>query len=313
MFVIEERRNGAFPLQYRCECLTGLSCTISPGRLLRGLDHPVSTTVTPAPTDCPFCPERLEAETPTFPDGTRIRRGESVTFPNRYPFAERHTVGVICPSHEVERVTARQLTDVLEGIAASLEGAPGYPSINWNHLASAGASMSHPHLQGLSDRRPSHVPGLYITATVRYRARHGRRYRDDLAEREARTDRWLFGDEIPFVASAVPLGEREVRGLLPVATLDEAGPYLAPLADGICRVVDLYRSLGTRAFNVAVFFDRRGADRGFSAFCSVIARINPNPASISDSAFMERLHQHPVVMTLPEELGSRYREFDLEK
>ena len=127
------------------------------------------------------------------------------------------------------------------------------------------------------------------------------------------SERWLFGGEVPFVASAVPLGEREVRGLLPVATLEEAGPYLAPLADGICRVVEFYRSLGTQAFNVAVFFDRPGPIAGFSAFCSVIARINPNPLSISDSAFMERLHQHPVVMTLPEELGSRFRETCLEK
>ncbi len=312
MFVIEERQNGAFPLQYRRERLTGLSCTISPGRLLRGLDRPGGTPA-PPPTDCPFCPERLEDETPTFPDGTRIRRGESVTFPNRYPFAERHTVGVICRSHEVERITAPQLADAFEGVAASLDGAPGYPSINWNYLASAGASMPHPHLQGLAERRPSHLPGLYLSASARYRARRGRRYRDDLLAHEAETDRWLFGGEIPFIASAVPLGEREVRGLLPVPTLEEAGPYLEPLASGICRVLDLYRSYGTHAFNVAVFFDRPGSDQGFSAFCSVIARINPNPDSISDSAFMERLHQHPVVMTLPEELGPRYRALEHEK
>lgn len=311
MFVIEEARSGEFPLQYRRERLTGLSCTISPGRLLRGLDHPAPAI--PPPTDCPFCPARLEAETPTFPDGTRIRRGESVTFPNRYPFAERHTVGVICRSHEAERLTVRQLADALEGVAASLHGAPGYPSINWNYLASAGASMPHPHLQGLADRRPSRVPGLYIGASARYRARHGREYRNDLVEHETGTDRWLFGGEIPFIASAVPLGEREIRGLLPVSTLEEVGPYLPTLAAGICRVLDLYRSFGTQAFNVAVFFDRAGSHRGFSAFCSMIARINPNPASISDSAFMERLHQHPVVMTLPEELGPRYRAIDSEK
>jgi galactose-1-phosphate uridylyltransferase len=173
--------------------------------------------------------------------------------------------------------------------------------------------MSHPHLQGLADRRPSHVAGLYLRGSARYRSRHGRRYWSDLAEHEAGTDRWLFDGEVPFVASAVPLGEREVRGLLPVATLEEAGPYLAPLADGICRVLDLYRSYGTRAFNIAIFFDRAGSDGGFLAFCSVIARINPSPTSISDSAFMERLHQHPVVMTLPEELGPRYRELVQEK
>lgn len=312
MFVIEERRNGAFPLQYRRERLTGLSCTISPGRLLRGLDHAPVPPVEEQP-DCPFCPGRLEDETPTFPDGTRIHRGESVTFPNRYPFAERHTVGVICRAHGVERIAPRQLADALRGVADSLEGAPGYPSINWNYLSSAGASMPHPHLQGVADRYPSRLHRVHVQASARYRARRNRRYRDDLLAHEAGSDRWLFGDEVPFVASAVPLGEREVRGLLPVATLEEATPYLEPLAEGICRVLDLYRSYGTRAFNAAVFFDRPGPDRGFSAFCSVIARINPNPGSISDSAFMERLHQHPVVMTLPEELGSRYREIEWEK
>ena len=312
MFVIEERTNGSFPLQYRRERLTGLSCTISPGRLLRGLDKPPSPTGQ-ANHDCPFCPGRLETETPTFPDGTRIRRGDSVTFPNRYPFAERHTVGVICSSHAVERLTPRQLADAIGGVAESLAGAPGYPSINWNYLASAGASMPHPHLQGMVDRRPSHLQRLYLDGSGRYRARHGRRYGDDLLEHDRETARWLSGGEVPFIASAVPLGEREVRGVLPVATLDEAGPFLEPLAAGICRVLDLYRSYGTLAYNVAIFFDRAGASRGFSAFCSVIARINPNPSSISDSAFMERLHQHPVVMTLPEELGPRYRELAAEK
>lgn len=312
MFVIEERQNGAFPIQYRRERLTGLSCTVSPGRLLRGLDAP-SSALPPASDGCPFCPELLEAETPTFADGTRIRRGECVVFPNRYPFSERHTVAVICRSHAVDRLTPRQLADALEAVAESLEGAPGYPSINWNYLASAGASMPHPHLQGLADRSPSHLQRLYVVASARYRTRCGRRYRDDLLEHETETDRWIFGGEVPFVASAVPLGEREVRGLLPVGTLAEAGPYFRPLADGVCRVLDLYRSYGTQAFNLALFFDRPGTDRGFSAFCSVIARINPNPSSISDSAFMERLHQHPVVLTLPEELGPRYRAIAAEK
>ena len=39
----------------------------------------------------------------------------------------------------------------------------------------------------------------------------------------------------------------------------------------------------------------------------MISRINPNPSSTSDSAFMERLHLEPVVMTLPEDLGKFYK------
>jgi hypothetical protein len=69
-----------------------------------------------------------------------------------------------------------------------------------------------------------------------------------------------------------------------------------------------YRSLGTHAFNFSLFFDREGCDRGFPAFCSLIARINPSPISLSDSAFMERLHLEPVILTLPEQLARMYRE-----
>ena len=39
--------------------------------------------------------------------------------------------------------------------------------------------------------------------------------------RTGSSDRYLFGEEILWSAHAVPVGEREVRGLLPVARLDE--------------------------------------------------------------------------------------------
>jgi hypothetical protein len=58
---------------------------------------------------------------------------------------------------------------------------------------------------------------------------------------------------------------------------------------------------------MSIFFDKTNRTHGFSAFCSLISRINPNPFSISDSAFMERLHLVPVILTLPEDLGKYYR------
>lgn len=303
MFVIERSRCETRPIEYRRERLTGLSCTISPTRLSRGLNHPPVPTPAPAPGSCPFCPDQVERETPAFPDGSRIRRGESVTFPNLYPYAPCHTVTVITRAHAPGRFEPRQLADALLGAAESVAGAPGFASINWNYLHSAGASLDHPHLQGVVMDRPSFVHARHLAGTARFLSRNGRPYREALVEYEASSDRFLFGDEVPFLASAVPIGEREVRALLPAGSLEEAVPYFEDLAAGLCRVLALYRDLGSHAFNVACFFGRPGRDRGFSAFCSVISRINPNPDSISDSAFMERLHLHPVVMTLPEELG----------
>jgi len=197
--------------------------------------------------------------------------------------------------------------DALLSQIEALRQVDGYPSINWNFLPSAGASLVHPHMQGLSDSSPSHIFALYRAAGEQYRKKQDGNYWDEVLEQERSSDRYLFGDEMVWSAHAVPVGEREVRGILPIATLDEMENYVDLVAQGILEIISLYRELGTHAFNMSIFFDKRGNDSGFRAFCSMISRINPNPSSTSDSAFMERLHLEPVIMTLPEDLGKFYK------
>jgi len=305
MFDIEQIDAGRGIVQYRREHLTGLRCRISPERIKRGIGQHYS--LPPPSGECPFCPDRVREETPVFEDGTRIEIGESITFPNLYPFAECHTVTVISRDHDVERFSVRQLSDALLGQIESLKRHGGYASINWNYLPSAGASIAHPHLQGISDRCPSTLAECYLAGSYRYRARHGTIYRDDLLAHEMDAGRYLFGDEIPWIASAVPLGEREVRGLLPIRTLEEAEPYIDRIAEGMREIIEIFRDTGSMAFNASIFFEKPGCDSGFRAFCSLIARINPNPWSTSDSAFMERLQLEPVILTLPEAFAAYCR------
>lgn len=293
-------------LQYREEQYTGFRCRISPERLNRHIDQTIPDLSNPG--DCPFCRERIFTVTPTFPDGSRILRGESVTFPNLFPFAQWHTVTVITSDHVVDHFTKKQITDALEAQIESLKRFDGYPSINWNFLPSAGASLVHPHMQGLSDPRPSLMAERYLEASSRFQNTEGRNYWDAVREQERLSERYLFGDEIQWSAHAVPLGEKEIRGILPVSSLEELEPYVNTLAEGILEVIALYKKIGTHAFNMAIIFDKKNSNRTFSAFCSLIARINPNPASTGDSAFMERLHLEPIILTLPEDLGRYYRE-----
>jgi galactose-1-phosphate uridylyltransferase len=305
MFSVREVVTSGGTLQYRTEHLTGLRCRISPSRLNRQIDRSFHL---PSTTDgCPFCRDAMMTVTPTFPDGKRIIRGESVTFPNLFPFGEGHIVTVITREHPVMTFSRNQILDALLSQVEALQRYDGYASINWNFLPSAGASLVHPHMQGLSDLHPSRIAEIYFNASRRYREKHGRNYWDVLREEERPSDRYLFGDEILWSAHAVPVGEREVRGILPISTLDEMENYADLLARGILEIISLYRELGTFAFNMSVFFDKIGEDHGFRAFCSMISRINPNPSSTSDSAFMERLHLEPVIMTLPEDLGKFYK------
>ena len=305
MFDIFEIATKKGVLQYRREHFTGLRCRISPERLKRHIDQSIQL---PARHEsCPFCQENIFTVTPVFPDGNRILRGESVTFPNMFPFAEWHTVTVITREHNADIFSHRQIADALLAQVESLRCFDGYPSINWNYLPSSGASVIHPHMQGLSDRHPSWIMARYLSASRRFRRKHGKSYWAAVREKELISDRYLFGDEILWSAHAVPIGEREVRGILPIATLEEMESYADLLARGILEILSLYRRLGTFAFNMGLFLNKTRTDDGYYAFCSIISRINPNPSSTSDSAFMERLHIEPVILTLPEDLGRYYR------
>jgi UDPglucose--hexose-1-phosphate uridylyltransferase len=305
MFSVREVITSRGKLQYRTEHLTGLRCRISPDRLKRQIDQSVWV---PSNSDgCPFCPDNVMTVTPTFSDGTRIIRGESVTFPNLFPFGEGHIVTVLTREHAVVTFSRQQVVDALLSQIEVLRKTDGYASINWNFLPSAGASLVHPHMQGLSDSHPSRIIDIYLAASEQYRKKYGRNYWDAVREQEQSSDRYLFGDEIPWSAHAVPVGEREVWGMLPISTLDGMESYTDLMARGILEILSLYRKLGTNAFNMSIFFDKNGNDHGYRAFCSMISRINPNPSSTSDSAFMERLHLEPVIMTLPEDLGKFYK------
>jgi UDPglucose--hexose-1-phosphate uridylyltransferase len=305
MFTISEIAVGTGILQYREEHYTGLRCKISPERVKRHIDQSMPPHADSS--GCPFCPENVSVVTPTFADNSRIIRGESVTFPNLFPFAEWHTVTVITRQHMALEFTPQQISDALYAQIETLQRFDGYPSINWNFLPSAGASLLHPHMQALSDRRPSPIAECYLNAGMRYRKDHNESYGDGVKRQERDSERYLFGDEIFWYAHPVPLGEKEIRGILPISEIGDLGSYVDQLAKDLLTVISLYRKLGTYSFNMSIFFDKIGGDHGFSAFCSFISRINPNPQSTSDSAFMERLHREPVILTLPEDLGKYYR------
>ena len=163
MFTVREIRIGQSVLQYRREDLTGFQSRISPGRTVRGIDAPFSFASDPS--GCPFCPGQIESTTPAFPDGTRIRIGESVTFPNLFPFARYHIVTSITESHQVEAFSKRQILDAFEAQYLKLKTFGGYPSINWNYLPSAGAISRTPTCRASPMNNPSFLlDGIYQVA-----------------------------------------------------------------------------------------------------------------------------------------------------
>jgi len=305
LFTVSECLAGDYVIQKRTESLTGFSCRISPMRLSRNLSS--GNRIRYRAEKCDFCPDMIETSTPSFPDGTRLYIGDSVTFPNKYPYSACHAVTVITRDHDPDFYTKNEISDALLGQCKVLKKCQGYHSINWNCLPSAGASMIHPHLQGLSDHNPSYATGLYIKKSREYSARNKKNYWDELVRAERESERFLFDNGVVWCAHFVPFGEKEVRGYLPVSSIQEFEDCIDEVAGGIVRVIEFYRKMEHYAFNMSIRFDRGGSDGSFKSYVSMIARINPNPVSISDSAFMERLHYEPVVMTVPEKIPELWR------
>jgi len=291
---------GGF-IEYRTETLTGFRTRICPERLKRGIGN--SCVPEYSSDGCPFCPGLVESVTPVFSDGTRIRVGESITFPNLYPFAAYHIVTVITGAHSTVQFTPSQVADALSGQLIALKNQDGYISINWNYLPSAGASIPHPHLQGLVDNTPDTLPAQYINSSSRYYKQYGTPYFSIVKLHEEQSKRSLAGTRLFWYAHPVPCGEREIRCILPITTVSEFSEYIDDFCADLVEILGLYRDLGTSAFNMSIFFGTEKESDYFTAFCSIIARINPNPLSTSDTAFMERLHLEPVILTLPEDLA----------
>ena len=90
-----------------------------------------------------------------------------------------------------------------------------------------------------------------------------RNYWDAVKMNERVSDRYLFGDEMLWSAHAVPVGEREVRGILPVSTIDEMENYVDLACSGDTRNHFTVLQTGYYAFNMSLFLIREVAIMDF--------------------------------------------------
>ena len=108
---------------------------------------------------CPFCRPQVLVRTPRLipqihPAG-RMSRGESLLFPNLFPYGAYSAVSLFDDTHFVEigKACVNSYTDCLVNCTDYLkrvrchDPSATYMAITQNHLPSAGGSMVHPHLQ----------------------------------------------------------------------------------------------------------------------------------------------------------------------
>jgi UDPglucose--hexose-1-phosphate uridylyltransferase len=300
--------------EIRWDPLTGQGCRLlaagsfpPPGR------HDLERLAAETREACPFCAERIEEQTPKLPPelhaAGRIRSGEAVLFPNLVPYAKWSSVSVYSPQRHLLPID--ELTpELLAGnLAAQVEFVrsvrahdpeSAWASINANHLAPAGSSIFHPHLQGSANPRPTTLQRL-LAEVEPARVEEYLALERDLGERIVSASA-----EVVWLASFAPLGPGEVRafvlGRSSPDDLDEA--TIGQLARGISRVLSVYAGLGFESFNLALY----GMPDGRPLELRLVARAYFGPALRSDAMWSERLHWEGAVDLAPERVAQLARE-----
>lgn len=252
---------------------------------------------------CPFCPDKLEAATPRFPErlvpGGRMQNGRMVVVPNLLPYDLVCAVAVLGDEHLV-RLPAMQpgfLADAFR-LCQRFQRAIGerlpearHRSLNWNFMPPSGGSLVHPHIQLVAGDRPYRYWVALTEAARRYHARTGGHFWPDYLAAEQRLGERVVGATGPWTwltafaprsrfFEVVALHER-------AASFERLDPAdLLPLAEGLTRAFGFLDSLGFWSFNLVVFGAEEDDPEGFRLQLRVTPRLVVLPAGMNDMSFV---------------------------
>jgi UDPglucose--hexose-1-phosphate uridylyltransferase len=273
---------------------------------------------------CPFCAENRERTLPKFPENVvpsgRMARGESLLFPNLFPYDIYSAVVIMTDDHVVplEAFTQAHLFDTFRtGIeflkrAQSLDGSLPFAVMAWNYMPPSGGGLVHPHQQYFLTKFPGNQFREEWEASRAFNRKNGRSYWDELIEAEQKNGERYIGQIgnshwMASFASMGILGEiicvfPQVYGLgdFGEASIDE-------LVRGLQGVFRYFMEGGVFSFNGSLFLSTVKED-SFAAHFRIIPRTFLNMRDFApDFNFCQALLQEPVSVVLPEDLCAAVR------
>jgi galactose-1-phosphate uridylyltransferase len=310
-------------LEVRFDPLLGTSARVAEGVKLPKAVSGALDFLRQADPDCPFCPERFERLTPRLPrpicaEG-RIRRGETVLFPNLVPYSEHAAVAIFSGRHWLAlrdfspALIADNLAATQDFVRAVRRVDPNarHCAYNVNYLYPSGGSLPHPHAQVYLDRHPTTMMRLLREAGMRYHAQHGQSFWEALVEaEEERAERFVGRiGATSWMTAFAPLGFNEVRAVVSQreTLLDLTEGDLDTLALGVSRVLAWYDASACNSFNLALYSGPVGSAEGFRVNLVMMTRSALAPHYRSDAMYLERLHWEAAVDRAPEALAAELR------
>lgn len=320
------------PIEVRRNPITGRTCRIT---ISRAEEREPGAAALPDPppfaadrSGCPFCPERLTAHTPQlvpeFYRGGRLQRGQSILFPNLFPYGSYSAVSLFDDRHFVEIGTAppdsyaQCFLNCRDYLLRILQHDPAavYMAITQNHLPSAGGSLLHPHLQLQADPVASNHHRFLESRASTYLRAAGARIFSDYFEHERKDASRYIGrtGSWEWLAAFAPEGFFEIWGILPGVTSirqAEAEDWRA-LARGVIQAQKFYRSLKRNGYNLGLLLVEDGLD---VLELRVVMMVRSNYAAWvrSDHTGFEVMLGDMATFTAPEETAKMARPFWMDK
>jgi UDPglucose--hexose-1-phosphate uridylyltransferase len=295
--------------EVRWDPLTGQSCRLLPeGSMPPPVAQDLAALAEQSRPSCPFCPERVELETPRFPaevrPSGRIGVGEALLFPNLLPYAKWGSVSVYSPARHLLPLDELTPGLIADNLAAQVEfaravvahdPASAWVSVNANQLPPSGSSIFHPHLQGSAHPVPTTAQRLFAELEPG-------RLRSYL-EQERESGNRVIGSRGPaeWLASFAPAGLAEVRAFVTGAasTVDLGEEGIAALAAGLSTVLGVYARFGLQSFNLSLHGVALGGGEAM-LLLRIVGRAYFGPLQRSDVMWSERLHMEAVTDLRPE-------------
>ncbi len=315
-------------IEVRTNPITHRTCRVT---LSRKGEKERGTESLPAPppdaerkSDCPFCRPQLSSLTPrcieTLAPAGRLVRGDSVLFPNLFPYGAYSGVSLFDDTHFVEigRASVASYRDSFLNCADYLtrilvaDPQAVHMAITQNHLPSAGGSLLHPHLQINADRVASnHHRFLSRRATEYYRARGSRLFADYLRHEREDGRRYIgTTGEWQWMAAFAPEGFYEIWGILPGRTSFRSlgDVEWQDLARGVIRTQQFYRSLCRNGYNLGLLSVEDDSDC-LEMRVVILARSNFAPWVRNDHTGFEVMLGDMATFVPPEETARQAQEF----
>lgn len=309
-------------VEYRQDPLTGAWTRINLDRARRPHQAASKPAKIPIKGPCLFCKKNIADGTPKFsvaivPEG-RITAGEFVLFPNLFPFAVHHAVGVLTEKHDagLDEITPEMWANALTGTidwfrrVHKSDTRMRFASINMNYMMPAAASVVHPHMQATVDRFPTNGVDALYRKSWDFFDRTKTNFWEEYAAKD--DERFIFQTgNTSWHASFAPRAANEVIGIISGKSgfFDMTRESVAEIAVGISKALTALWKEGMRSCNISIIASplNENLSHFFNMHIVIVSRPEPKKFYTTDRGFMEVLHRETVVSYLPEELAQNMR------